>query len=61
LEDEIVEERKRRASHIREHSKSKAKTQEEVEKDIERRSLGEIKRGEDPGFLVFQDRFDDKE
>jgi hypothetical protein len=57
--DHIKEERKRRASHIREHSKSKAKTQEEVEEDIERRSLGEIKRGEDPDFLVFQDRFDE--
>jgi hypothetical protein len=53
------EERKRRASYIRERSKSKAKTQEEVEEDIERRSLGEIKRGEDPDFLVFQDRFDE--
>jgi len=59
-EEEQKEERRRRREFIKENSKSKALTQEEVEKDIERRSLGEIKRGEDPTYLVFQDRFDEE-
>ena len=60
-EEEQKEERRLRREFIIANSKSKAlQTQEEVEKDIERRSLGEIKRGENPTYKVFQDRFDEE-